>query len=130
MDMTSWMAIAGGSLAIGLINWWFLLSQRSTASAATDGRVQVIPILVAGGYEPADIRVRSGSPVRLLFERRETSPCSEAVVLPDFGVQRFLPAGQTTAVEFLPEKPGVHEFTCGMRMLRGTITVESAEGAR
>lgn len=130
MDMTSWVAIVGGSFAIGLINWWFLLSRRPASSAAIEGRVQVMPIAVAGGYEPADIRVRSGTRVRLLFDRRETSPCSEEVVLPDFGIQRLLPAGQTTAVEFLPEKPGVHEFTCGMRMLRGTITVESAEGAR
>lgn len=130
MDMTSWVAIAAGTLAIGLINWWFLLSRRPAKSAALEGRVQVMPIAVAGGYEPADIRVRSGVPVRLLFDRRETSPCSEEVVLPDFRIQRFLPAGQTTAVEFLPEKPGVHEFTCGMRMLRGTITVESGEGVR
>jgi len=85
-------------------------------------------VVVAGGYEPADIRVTAGTPVRLLFERRDTSSCSEEVVLPDFGVKRFLPANRTTPVEFVPTTPGTFEFTCGMSMLRGRITVLPREG--
>jgi plastocyanin domain-containing protein len=130
METTSWLAIAGGGLAIAWINWWFLLSRPTAARAATEGGIQVVPIVVAGGYEPADIRLRSGVPTRLLFDRRETTPCSEEIVLPDFGLERALPAHRTTAVEFVPERPGTYEFTCGMRMLRGRITVEAPEGTR
>ena len=130
MDTTDGLAVAIGLAAIGWINWWFLLARRKPASAVTAGGVQEVPIVVAGGYDPAEIRVRAGTPVRLLFDRRETSPCSEEVVLPDFGLERFLPAHRTTAVEFLPERPGTYEFTCGMRMLRGRLTVAAAEGER
>lgn len=130
MDTMDWIAIAGGLLTIAWINWWFLLARRPAVRAAARGGVQEVPIVVAGGYEPAEIRVRAGTPVRLLFDRRETSPCSEEVVLPDFGIERFLPAHRTTAVDFVPEQPGTFEFTCGMRMLRGRLTVEAAEGAR
>ena len=35
MNSTDWIAIVGGLLAIGWINWWFLLVRRSTAGAAT-----------------------------------------------------------------------------------------------
>ena len=49
------------------------------------GGVQAVPVLVDGGYQPSDIRVTAGTPVRLLFDRRDTSSCSEEVVLPEFG---------------------------------------------
>ena len=115
-----------GLAAIGWVNWYFFLAGRSEAVAvATAGGAQRVHIVVNGGYEPSVVRVRAGRPVRLDFERRDTSGCSEEVVLPDFGIRRFLPAHETTAVEFTPSEPGSHEFTCGMAMLRGRIIVES-----
>lgn len=81
-------------------------------------------IVVEGGYTPAHLTVRKGQPVRLHFDRRETSSCSEEAVLPDFGVRRFLPAHETTVVEITPRESGSFEFTCGMGMLRGRLTVE------
>jgi plastocyanin domain-containing protein len=119
------LVIAGGIAAIAWVNWYFFFAGRSAAEAAVgSGGVQEIAIRVAGGYDPAHVRVKRGSPVRLLFDRQETSGCSEEVVLPDFGIRRFLPANQRTAVEFTPEKAGRYEFTCGMSMLRGSVTVE------
>jgi plastocyanin domain-containing protein len=82
---------------------------------------------VAGGYEPSEVRVRAGLPVRLVFDRQETSPCSEEVVLPDFGIRRFLPPHAETAIELTPDHAGHFEFTCGMSMLRGRLTVEDGE---
>jgi plastocyanin domain-containing protein len=72
--------------------------------------------------------VRAGLPVRLEFHRGETNPCTEEVVLPDFGIRTFLPAHRTTAVTFTPSE-GRHEFACGMGMVRGTIIAESGEQA-
>lgn len=105
----------------------FFLARREVVDAVATNGVQQVPVVVQGGYQPADLRVRAGAPVRLLFERRETSSCSEEVVVPDLGIKRFLPAGRTTAVDFVPPRPGTFEFTCGMGMLRGRITVEPAE---
>jgi plastocyanin domain-containing protein len=88
--------------------------------------VQRARIVVQGGYTPSTIRVMAGRPVRLEFDRQETSGCTEEVVLPQFGIRTYLPAHQTTPVEFTPQKPGRFEFTCGMAMVRGTILVERA----
>jgi Cu+-exporting ATPase len=66
---------------------------------------------------------RRGTPVRLVFDRRETSPCSEEVVLPDFGMKHYLPAHRPIVVEFTPTEAGTFGFSCGMNMLRGRITV-------
>lgn len=124
MSMDQVAVLAGGVAAIGWVNWFFFFARRSAATAsAGPGGFQEITIAVAGGYTPAEIRVQAGRPVRLLFDRRETNPCSEEIVIPDFGIRRFLPAGERTAVEFTPG-PGVHELTCGMGMLHGKVIAE------
>jgi plastocyanin domain-containing protein len=115
-----------GVLTIVWINYYFFLADRGVAVATVSprGEAQRVGIEVKGGYSPAVVRVRAGRKVRLEFRREETSSCTEEVVIPDFGVRTFLPAHQTTPVEFTPEKPGNYEFTCGMGMVRGRIIVE------
>jgi plastocyanin domain-containing protein len=70
------------------------------------------------------VRVKAGRPVRLVFDRQETSSCSEEVVFADFGIRRYLPAHQQTAIDVMPTAPGTYEFTCGMGMLRGTLIAD------
>jgi plastocyanin domain-containing protein len=122
--------VVAGLATIAWINWYFFLAERSSATAApAAGGVQEVTIAVQGGYDPAHIRVRRGEPVRLVFDRQETAGCSEEVVLPEFGIRRYLPAHERTTVEFTPQEAGSYEFTCGMGMLRGRITVEDTERA-
>lgn len=123
MTPQDWIVVLAGAAAIAWVNWYFFLARRSAATATQTGGVQEVTIAVQGGYDPAEVKVRKGSPVRLVFDRRETSSCSEEVVIPDFGIRRFLPAFQKTAIELTPEKPGTYEFTCGMSMLRGRLVV-------
>ena len=114
-----------GLAAVLWVNWYFFIAGRETAVAvaAGPGGVQRIRVEVKGGYAPAVIRVRAGAPVRLDFHRDETNPCTEEVVIPDFGIRTYLPAHRTTPVSFTPPA-GTYEFTCGMGMVRGTIIAE------
>lgn len=124
MTQIEWVVVLSGLLMIAWINWYFFLAERASATAVTGvGGVQEVTIAVRGGYDPAVVQVKRGAPVRLVFDRQETSGCSEEVVLPEFGIKRFLPAHQKTTVEFTPERAGTYEFTCGMSMLRGQLTV-------
>ena len=124
MTTSEWVVLAGGIAAIAWVNWYFFLAERSAAHAVTGtGGVQEVTITVRGGYEPATVRVKRGAPVRLVFDRQETSSCSEEIVLGDFGIRRFLPAFKRTSVEFTPDRSGTFEFTCGMSMLRGKLEV-------
>lgn len=131
MGATEWLVLLGGVAAIAWVNWYFFLAESSSASAVAGapggtgaGQAGEVRIEVRGGYTPSTVRVPSGRPVRLVFDRRETSGCSEEVVIPAFGVRRFLPAHEETVVEIRPESPGVYDFTCGMGMLRGRIVAE------
>jgi plastocyanin domain-containing protein len=125
VNVSDVLVIAAGVTAIVWVNWYFFLAGRAAATASVGtGGVQEVPIRVKGGYDPATIHVRAGSPVRLTFDRQETSGCSEEVVIPDFGIRKFLPPHRETTIELTPDKPGSYEFTCGMSMLRGRIIVE------
>ena len=118
------VAVAGLG-AIAWVNWYFFLADRGSASAvAAGGGVQEVTISVRGGYDPATVRVKAGAPVRLVFDRQETSSCSEEVVIPDLGVRRFLAPFEKTSVEFPAGPVGTHAMSCGMGMLHGTIVVE------
>lgn len=122
------IVILAGAAAVAWVNWYFFLARRGTATAemaeTREGGVQEVTITVQGGYEPSEVKLRKGIPARLVFDRQETSGCSEEVVIPDFGVRKFLPAFQKTTVELRPESAGSFEFTCGMSMLRGRLVVE------
>ena len=126
MTLDQIIVTVAGLAAIVAVAWFFWLkSTRGVQAAVVGDGYQEQMILVRGGYTPDTIRVTAGRPVRLLFRREETAPCSETVVLPDFGKSAALPAGQVVAVEFLANEAGEHEFGCQMGMLRGQIVVEA-----
>ena len=126
MSGTDWFAVVVGLAAIGWVTWYFFFAGRMPAVArAASAGIPEVRITVRGGYEPATVRVKAGAPVRLVFDRQETSSCSEEVVFPAFGIRKFLPTGKPTSIEVTPPAPGRYEFMCGMSMLRGALIAEA-----
>ena len=120
MTPVDWAIAAVAITLIAAVNWFFLGPRRAAVAAAgVDGTVDVT-IRVEGGYSPSTIEVPAGSRVRMTLDRREDNPCSDALVIGDFGIRQDLPAFKKTVVEFTAT-PGRHEFTCGMGMLHGAI---------
>lgn len=125
MDAMDFGIIGAAVASIALVNWYFLgRSPAPAVAVAAPGEVAEFTIRVEGGYSPNAIEVARGSRVRLTFDRQEDNPCSEEVVVPDFGIRRGLPAFARTVVEFTADTAGTHQFACGMGMLRGTIVVK------
>ena len=93
---------------------------RKQPAPISDGDVWID---VRGGFRPRTIAAPAGRPLRLTFTRHETSPCSERVVFPDFGVDVALPAHEDVVVELPAAQPGEYRFTCGMGMLEGRLVV-------
>lgn len=126
MSGADWTVLLAAVLAIAAVNWWFFVAGQSPAAAvvaAAGGPAEVV-ITVDGGYSPAVVQVRKGERVRLVFDRKDTSSCSEEVVIPAFDVRQFLPSGERTVIEIQPTEAGRFPFTCGMSMLRGSIIVD------
>ena len=130
LNGTDWMVIAAGIAAITWVNWYFFVAGRGrgatvTAAQSAGRSVAEVTITVDGGYSPSTVRAKAGQPIRLTFDRRDTSSCSEEIVLPDFGIRRFLPSGRQTVIEVTPPTAGTYEFMCGMSMLRGRLIADA-----
>lgn len=120
------LILIAGLGAIVWVNWYFFMAPKQAVAAQSSATgTQEVTITVEGGYSPSVVRVKQGRPVRLIFDRREKSPCSDEVVISGFGIRRFLKPFEKTTIDLLPAKPGSYEFACGMSMLRGRIEVEA-----
>lgn len=118
------IVLLAGTAGIALVLWYFLLgARRAVVARAAPGGIQEAEIIVQGGYNPSEIRVDAGLPVRLVFDRREDNPCSDEVIIADLGLRRVLPAHRKTTLDLPAMEPGVHDFHCGMGMLHGRVIV-------
>lgn len=126
MHPNDWLVLAASAAFLALFYWWFFFSKRDeqVLAAVSAGGVQEVTITVKGGYSPDHVTVKPGKPVKLNFRREEAGECTDRVVIPAFKVSKPLPAFTTTPVEFTPTQAGDFEFTCGMGMVHGKLTVK------
>ncbi len=129
---------AGGLLGIniGIVN-------SGAAIAGSAASVQEVASGKAGDYYVASIKggvqeveaalersrypyilVQKGIPVKfnIKAEDKNINGCNNAVVFPEFGIERELKAGDNI-FEFTPEKTGTFNYTCWMGMIYGRIKV-------
>lgn len=115
-----------GTAAIAFIWWWFFGPHEATTEAATQSaQGQSVAITVKGGYSPERVVLKQGTPATLTFTREDPSPCLDAVVFPDFGVNVALPEHQPVTVTIDTSKPGEYTWACGMDMFHGQVVIEA-----
>jgi len=89
------------------------------SSSAVDANAAVFQIKSTSfAFEPNEIRVKSGQKVRLEVTVPKGDPSPHSLALPDFGINKYTELGQTTAIEFVANKPagtydGFCSFWCG-----------------
>lgn len=113
---------AGAALLVALFVFFFGPRKIAFVAAGTREAPEVT-VVVEGGYSPELILARRGVPLRLVFDRRDSGPCTDEVVFPDFGIRRALAPHAKTVVEIFPDQAGEFPFSCGMNMLHGAIRV-------
>ena len=123
----AWTSDRVGAVAVGIallvFLYVFFFGKKRAAVQPPPTGPQEITITVAGGYKPDTIVAKKGMPLKLVFDRRETNPCTDEVVLPEFGIRQALPPHARTVIEVTPEREGEFPFSCGMNMLHGKIKV-------
>ncbi len=110
-----------GIFVIVMIVWWFWLSLPPARHVSGASPIEIV--VANGVYTPARIEVPAGQPVTLRFLRQDPSPCAEKALFDELGVSADLPVGEPLDVTVTPPRPGEYEFTCQMRMYRGTLVV-------
>jgi Cu+-exporting ATPase len=122
-------AVLGASVLVFLWFFFFGARRRRTSAAVvrhtaeSGASEQEATVVVSGGYDPEVVVAKKGVPLTLVFDRRESSPCSDAVVIPEFGVRQTLAPNAKTSIRVVPKRTGEFPFACGMNMLHGTLKV-------
>lgn len=75
-------------------------------------------------FDPAEIVVKKGDRVRLVFTREGEHACSKALLMQDFLVWDPLPLHEAFAITILPQRVGAFSFTCSPSGIRGVLKVE------
>ncbi|HEX9399015.1 MAG TPA: cupredoxin domain-containing protein [Anaeromyxobacter sp.] len=128
-------AIAAAILAALGVAWAAVATLRAPSAALDRARVghaavgaageEVVSLEAAEGvYRPNVVHVRRGAPLRLRVAVRDADGCASRLLVPDLGVDLALEPGRTAEALVPAPPPGAHVFTCGMKMVKGTIVVE------
>ncbi|MAV30876.1 MAG: plastocyanin [Porticoccus sp.] len=112
--------IAGLAL-IALIVWWFWLYKPKEAEL---GENDLVITVENGTYSPSRIKVPTGEPVEIKFIRKDQSPCSETLLIPELQISDTLPLNKLKTIQLPALAAGEYAFHCQMQMYRGQITVK------
>jgi plastocyanin domain-containing protein len=100
-------------------------TQSEAILAESSSNTQKLKIVVSeNGFEPNNLALKADIPAQITFQRVDEKNCAQEVLFTELGIRKQLPLGQEVLVEFTPSKNTNYEFTCGMGMLRGTVTVK------
>jgi len=101
-------------------------TKADTAKAAavpTDASEQVIRMAItASGYEPSNLTVKKGVPVRWEVDGTKAGGCTNSLVSRELGISSQIKSGINT-FRFTPTHTGRIAFSCGMGMVRGSFNV-------
>ena len=98
-------------------------------TTAADGVVEVPLTIRNTQYVPSTITIPAGKAVRIIVDRQEDVACSNALVLPQLGVNAPLADNAVTAVSVPPTKAGTYTMTCGMGMMSGVLVASGSGGS-
>lgn len=91
--------------------------------ASLENGVQKIRITADKGYNPAHIQLQKGIPAEITFHRVTPSNCYKEILFEEEGILEPIAQDEEKVIRFTPQDLGEHEFSCGMKMQKGTYTV-------
>lgn len=92
--------------------------------ASLENGVQKIRITADKGYHPAHIQLQKGIPAEITFHRVTPSNCYKEILFEEEGILEPIAQDEEKVIRFTPQDLGEHEFSCGMKMQKGTYTVD------
>lgn len=91
--------------------------------ANLENGVQKIRITADKGYHPAHIQLQKGVPAEITFHRVTPSNCYKEILFEEEGILEPIGVDEEKVIRFTPQELGEHEFSCGMKMQKGSYTV-------
>src|SRR5688572_17895685 len=96
--------------------------------SACSGEVEAAPVqptnvlsmvITEKGFEPQNLTVKAGEPVKLTITRKTETTCATEIVIDEYKVNTKLPLNQPVTVSFTPTKSGKLKYGCDMQKMIG-----------
>lgn len=97
-------------------------ANKTYESNVVDGQQIINMDVVSGGYSPSQFTIKKGIPVRWVINGKNVFGCQGYFIVPGLNISRSLNEGRNI-IEFTPTQTGIINFSCGMGMYRGQITI-------
>jgi plastocyanin domain-containing protein len=95
------------------------------AAAFAAAKAKTIELAVTEkGFEPPQVKVSKGRPLRLVVTRKTDDTCAKQIVIAGENIKADLPLNKPVTLRFTPKKAGQITYACGMNMLTGVINVQ------
>lgn len=121
-NLQSGLALTGFDLSRA-----FAGSNQNTNLAApiimNDGVQEVSMKVTSYGYEPSNIVLKAGTPVRWKIDGSAAIGCTSIMTIPSLNISQALNQGENIIEFTAPSTPGPLAFMCSMGMVRGSFTV-------
>lgn len=117
-NLSSGFALTGSTFLSGDTG-----TAQNTQLPAETGETQEVSMAVTPrGYEPNNITIRAGIPVRWKVDGTGAFGCTSILTIPTLNISQTLHKGENI-IEFTPATAGKLAFMCSMGMVRGSFNV-------
>lgn len=96
--------------------------QQGYAPIVVNGVQEVSMKVSRYGYEPPNLTIKAGIPVRWKIDGSEASGCTSVMTIPSLNISQVIRSG-LNVIEFTAPRKGQLVFTCSMGMVRGSFNV-------
>jgi sulfite exporter TauE/SafE len=98
-------------------------NQPTVSSPTVNGGVQEVSMVITRyGYEPQNLTIKAGVPVRWKVDGTGAAGCTSIMTIPSLNVSQALHSGENI-IEFTAPNKGQLAFMCSMGMVRGSFNV-------
>lgn len=121
-NLSSGLALTGFTIAN-----IFVTENQETPNAGAlptmnGGAEEVAMKVTRFGYEPSNLTIRAGMPVKWMIDGAGAQGCTSQIVVPTLNITKALSSG-INEIDFTAPKKGTLAFSCSMGMVRGSFTV-------
>jgi uncharacterized protein len=95
---------------------------RAVVPPVAGGIQEIAMSITRFGYQPNELTIRAGVPVRWTIDGTQASGCTSIMTIPELGITQALRPGENV-IEFTAPRRGPLAFMCSMGMVRGTFNV-------
>ena len=119
VNLSSGLALAGVDLSLTLPP---PPAAANSAPVIANGVQEISMKVTRSGYEPSNLTIKAGVPVRWMIDGAGAIGCTSQIVIPDLNITKSLSSG-INEIDFTAPNPGRLAFSCSMGMVRGSFNV-------